>query len=232
MSSYLKQINELLTTKNSNTSNNAPDPAIAYESCLKSLLATAVPVDEFSAFLSESHDRLGKIDAALRAIYFRTMRYCISDKKHCDALVKEVIQCFNIGLMIHVSYVLIQGIHYILICSLEREAEYLPERMQALKVITRFIKVSPESLPMAIVRSVVSIAAHQEDPFHRVCLETLREMGVTNSTMVATADGFRVLMDAVLDPHCSDIAESILMTFLYLLHDVSTRYNTSMKRYY
>jgi len=91
--------------------------------------------------------------------------------------------------------------------------------MQALKIILKMTNVCAECIPLAVARSIVSIAAHREDSFHLVCMEALRNLSVSNAPLVAESDGFRVLLEAVLDPSFKDLSESILMSFLFLLND-------------
>eukprot|EP00743_Colponemidia_sp_Colp-15_P007761 GILK01008403.1.p1 GENE.GILK01008403.1~~GILK01008403.1.p1 ORF type:complete len:1354 (+),score=260.34 GILK01008403.1:95-4156(+) len=107
--------------------------------------------------------------------------------------------------------------------SLERDPRYVWERMQALKLIRRWLEVNPKEVPRNFVQSLVAITEHAEDNFRRVCLETLRELTVRNTQLVALSGGIHVLVDAILDPSCQDVAESLLLTLLFILNEPSTR---------
>lgn len=62
--------------------------------------------------------------------------------------------------------------------ALEREQRYLWERMQALKLCRQVMEVAPESLSRTVVMALVSIAEFPEDDFRKVCLDTLKELGM------------------------------------------------------
>ena len=78
-------------------------------------------------------------------------------------------------------------------------------------------------IPPCFVRSLVAVASHKEDNCRRVCLEALRELAITNTAIVAHCDGIRVLFDAILDSACQDLAESLVLTVLFIMNDASTR---------
>ena len=46
---------------------------------------------------------------------------------------------------------------------------------------------------------------------------------IRNPSVVSTSAGTKVLLAAVVDPKYKDIAESIVMTFLFILDDANTR---------
>jgi rapamycin-insensitive companion of mTOR len=69
----------------------------------------------------------------------------------------------------------------------------------------------------------VAISGSKEDTFRRVCLDTLREMAVLNIAAVAQCNGIKTLFDAVLDPACEDVAESLVLTLMFLLNEAPKR---------
>ena len=79
-------------------------------------------------------------------------------------------------------------------------------------------------VPPCFVRSLVAITAHKDDNCRRVCLETLRELAITNAAIVAQCDGVRVLFDAILDPSCQDLAESLVLTILFIFKNTTHRF--------
>jgi hypothetical protein len=116
-----------------------------------------------------------------------------------------------------------QGIDLLVIISLEKEADFSWERMQALKIMKKILDLAPRLFPIGFARSLVAIAAEKGDNFRRVALETLRELGIKNSGIAYEADAFRVLFDAVIDPTTSELSETILLSMLYLLNSAETR---------
>jgi hypothetical protein len=119
--------------------------------------------------------------------------------------------------------ILLQEISLLVIISLEKEPDFSWERMQALKIMTKFLDLFPAQFPLGFARSLVAIAAEKGDNFRRVALETLRELGIKNPKVAHEADAFRVLFDAVIDPSTSDLSETILLSMLHLLNSAETR---------
>ena len=108
--------------------------------------------------------------------------------------------------------------------SYEREQD-VTERMQAIKLIRRYISVMPAEFPVSFVRSLIAVASNVEDSFRRVTIEVLRELSLVNSQLVASCYGFKVLVEAVIDPTLQDVSEPILMTILQLVSDPKSRGN-------
>ena len=107
--------------------------------------------------------------------------------------------------------------------SLEKEADFSWERMQALKLMKKFLDIAPDLFPIGFARSLVAVASEKNDNFRRVALETIRQIGTWNAKIACDAGAYRVLFDAVLDPSTSSLAECILMTMLHLLNSPDTR---------
>lgn len=176
-----------------------------------SLISKPAPLDEFVQFLRQVYNTLILGDAAVRVVLLRVIRLALHDASHCNALIKEEI-------------------HWIIISSLERDHDYVQERMQALKVMKKFISISPGEFPQSFMRSLVAVANHKDDNIRRVCLETLRQLTVINPAIVLQASGLSCLLDAVIEPSTHDMAESILMSVLYLLNDSSSRWLCFIER--
>jgi hypothetical protein len=78
--------------------------------------------------------------------------------------------------------------------------------------------------PTSLAFSLVAVCGHKEDDaFRRLCLETLREMAVSQPELVARANGFKPLVEAVTDGGVQDLAEPIMLTLLHVVNDSSTR---------
>jgi hypothetical protein len=120
--------------------------------------------------------------------------------------------------------VVLSEIHWVVVASLERDGEYTPERMQALKLMERYMDISRSQFPVAFARSIVAVANAKEDSFRKLCLETLRSLSLRNPHVVAFANGFSSLLDAVIEPLSRELADKILFSILYLLDDCQTRY--------
>ena len=97
------------------------------------------------------------------------------------------------------------------------------ERMQALKLIEKTRLIAPRTFPIAFARSLVAIANHKEDTFRKISIEALRSLSMVNPALVASVDGFIPLLDAIIEPINPPMADSILLTILYLLNDPHTR---------
>lgn len=75
-------------------------------------------------------------------------------------------------------------LHFFISRSLEREKTFEAERMQALKLIRRMVEVDCKVIPHNLIRSLVSIAEHNEDNFSRIAVETICELSKFNSLIV------------------------------------------------
>lgn len=161
-------------------------------------------VEEFETFLRTIHNSLVQADTSTRSILLRLIRISLISKFHIDALVTAEI-------------------HWIVTSSLEREHEFVQERMQALKLIRQCIELHPENFPIAYARSLVAVASNKDDNIRRVCLETLRELCVVNPEIAVQASGVSSLLDAIIEPSTQDMADSILMSLIFLLNDPKSR---------
>ena len=141
---------------------------------------------------------------AIRAATLRTVRYFARDKEFVSAALQARLHVF-IGL------------------SLEKDGKHEMERMQAMKLIRKLIEVAPDLFPRSVVVSMVAIASHPEDPFCRVCLESLCELVVRNARIVAWGGGIRILVDAIHMKKFEDIVEPITLTLMYLINAPETR---------
>ena len=54
-------------------------------------------------------------------------------------------------------------------------------------------------------------------------ISMLRELALANPRLVAAVNGFVCLVEAVVDPISLELAESILLSLLYLLNNAHTR---------
>mmetsp|Transcript_21477 Transcript_21477/g.31154 ORF Transcript_21477/g.31154 Transcript_21477/m.31154 type:complete len:1569 (+) Transcript_21477:93-4799(+) len=201
--SPLETINDILL-KGDRDGTPSKELTVSIGTCCRQLESNTFPEDEFSSFLSEVHDHIVVKDSAVRSVLLRAIRYGLKSEHACELLIKH-------------------GIHILVVVSLEKDNDFSWERMQALKLINKFMDLSPDSFPLAFARSLVAVSMEKSDNFRRVVLESLRELGIKNTKVAYEAGAFRVLFDAILDPTISYLSESILMTMLYLLNSPNTR---------
>lgn len=171
----------------------------------KSLETSTHTLEDFTTFIEETYDILIKGDSSKRSSILRVIRYCLTSK---DA-VKIMIN---------------QQLHWAIVSSLEKDGDCAVERMQALKVMEKVQQVASDIYPLTFARSLVAVANFKEDNFRKICIDSLRDLALTNPGLVAAVDGFVPLMDAVLEPITQPMADSILLAIIYLLNDPVTRY--------
>ncbi len=100
----------------------------------------------------------------------------------------------------------------------------LTERFHALKLISYWVETHPQSVPRAFFQSLVAIASHSpEDQLKKPVIEILRLGAVYCTELCAAAGGLNVLVESLIDPGCPEIAESIVMTLIYLINEPKTR---------
>ena len=105
-----------------------------------------------------------------RAISYRLLRHSIYDRDSVERLLEHSLDWY-------------------LVKSLSRDNKYAAEREQALKFIRAIIDVGSERsaphmfaglgrVPLSepVMRALIAIAEHPEDPFRQICLETLAEI--------------------------------------------------------
>lgn len=107
--------------------------------------------------------------------------------------------------------------------ALEREDRFLWERMQAMKLVKHMVDIAPGTITRSIVMALVSVSSNLDDEFGKLCLVTLREVALFNPRVVAESNSFEVLVDAILDPRCEELAPSLTFSMLYLLDKEATR---------
>jgi hypothetical protein len=143
-------------------------------------------------------------DSTKRGLILRTIRLCIEGPQYVKTVVAEEI-------------------HWLVVESLERDGDHTMERIQAIKFMDKVRTVDAEHFPAAFGRSIIAIANSKDDPFRKICIESLRELAIANPSLLASLYGFATLIDAVLEPITQDLADNVTITLLYLLNDPNTR---------
>lgn len=107
---------------------------------------------------------------------------------------------------------------YIVISSLIKDRKADLEREQALKFVRGFldIKDGVKELSRAVVRTVVSIAEHNEDRLRSICLETLAEILVRDPQLALASGSMAILCDALTEGSYK-APQSLISGFLFLL---------------
>jgi len=113
--------------------------------------------------------------------------------------------------------------HLMTVRSLEREPRFLEERVLALKLVRKMAVVAGQQLPRTLLRSLVAIANHRDDQLKEAAIDSLREISMIDTRAVAECGGMDALVRAVLDPSMENLANSVLLTILFLLNDSATR---------
>jgi len=109
---------------------------------------------------------------------------------------------------------------------IEKDAKqtFVMERFQTLKLISHWVETDPHSVPRIFFQSLVAIATHTpEDQIKKPVIEILRKGSIFCTNLCAWSGGINVLIESIIDPGCSDISESIVLTMLYLINEPKTR---------
>ncbi|KAH7098966.1 Rapamycin-insensitive companion of mTOR, N-term-domain-containing protein [Auriculariales sp. MPI-PUGE-AT-0066] len=119
------------------------------------------------------------------------------------------------------------GIDYYIVRSLARDSKHAVEKEHAIRLIRTMVEVgrlSSSGSPAgeAVMRALVSIAEHVEDPFRLASIETLAEIMLLDVDLVSRTGGMRVLL-GVLAEGPEEMAPTLATTFLYLLDMPATR---------
>ena len=145
-------------------------------------------------------------DKKLRVQACRAMRYITCNQIILDNMIK-----LNIPL-------------FIMIC-LEREdsSKFYWERLGALKWMRHIIDNYPLSIPKCCIMTLITIATNNKHEYRRICLDSLRELSIINPFVVQKSNGFKVLIDLILNPQLTDISNHLILTILYILDHPNTR---------
>lgn len=144
--------------------------------------------------------------AEVRAAALRAIRYLLKD----EITVKSILR-------VNLPIFIVRSIDVVL--------ENRTERIQALRLVRKFLSISPQLFPPAFTRSLVAIAQDgltEHDSLTRACWALLAELSImcpTSSTKDTQNNAFNAIMDATLagnQPH--GMCESLIATLLYLLN--------------
>ena len=115
------------------------------------------------------------------------------------------------------------NLEHFIIRSFEIEGKN-PERLEACKLIRRWLEISPMNFPKGLCNSLIALSEVENDEFKDFGIEALRLLSSSNLILVAWSGGLRVLINTVLDIKCSSaLSENIIFTLSYLLNESNTR---------
>lgn len=144
--------------------------------------------------------------AEVRAASLRAIRILLKDVQAVETLLRCNLPIF-------------------IVRSIDIVLENRQERIQALRLVRKFLSISPHLFPPAFTRSLIAIAQDgqvEHDILTRACWAILAELSII-SPRSATRDtqncAFNAIMDAALtgnQPH--GMCESLISTLLYMLN--------------
>ncbi|KAJ7644182.1 Rapamycin-insensitive companion of mTOR, N-term-domain-containing protein [Roridomyces roridus] len=128
-----------------------------------------------------------------------------------------------------------QTLDWYIIRSLTRDNKFVMEKEQVIKLIRTVVEVGTvrndsggstgsRKVPLsgAVMRAFVAVAEHTEDPFRSICIQTLAEILVIDTDLVARTGGIRFLLHA-LGEGPLEIAPLLASAFLHIVDSPRTR---------
>ncbi|KAJ7095819.1 Rapamycin-insensitive companion of mTOR, N-term-domain-containing protein [Mycena belliarum] len=128
-----------------------------------------------------------------------------------------------------------QTLDWYIIKSLTRDNKYTMEKEQVIKLIRTIVEVGTVRsefrgaggcgivpLSAAVMRAFVAVAEHAEDPFRPICIQTLAEILVIDTDLVARTGGMRFLLHA-LGEGPLELAPILASAFLHIVDSPRTR---------
>lgn len=136
---------------------------------------------------------------------YRLTRYAVADRK---------------------SLQIIRSLHTdeLVMLSLVKESKASIEREQALKFVRAFLDVKDgvREISRAVVRTIVSVAEHEEDRLRNISVMTLAEILVRDPQLIFEAGAFGTLHDALSEGTFA-ASESLVTSFLHVLDAPQSR---------
>ncbi|KAF9267369.1 hypothetical protein L218DRAFT_977972 [Marasmius fiardii PR-910] len=151
-----------------------------------------------------------KRSAQCRAIAYRVIRHVLVDAESVKNLRRQEIDWY-------------------IVRSLQRDNKFAAEKEQVIKLLRTIVEVRTSRqekqnadehgiVPLSepVMRALVAVAEHSEDPFRLICIETLAELAVMDIDLVARSGGIRVLLH-VIGEGPIDITPILAFTFLHIV---------------
>lgn len=136
----------------------------------------------------------------------RAIRYLLKDRVSVKSLLRISLPIF-------------------IVRSIDIVLENRTERIQALRLVRKFLSIAPDLFPSAFTRSLIAIAQDgqvEHDTLTRACWALLAELSImspVSSTKDTQNCAFNAIMDAALAGNQSHgMCESLISTLLYMLN--------------
>ncbi|KAG2009933.1 ste16 [Coprinopsis cinerea AmutBmut pab1-1] len=167
----------------------------------------------------------------------KTVEPCLADKcsKHCRAVAYRLIRQALVDSEAVTQ--LGRSLDWYFVKSLQRDNKHAQEKEQALKLIRTIIEVSTThrdgsiatnvsmgnvQLSEVVMRAIIAVAEHPEDPFRPICIQTLTEILLMDIELLVRSGGFKVLLH-VLGEGPSELTPIIASAFLHIVDSPRTR---------
>ncbi|KAF9004644.1 Rapamycin-insensitive companion of mTOR, N-term-domain-containing protein [Cyathus striatus] len=127
------------------------------------------------------------------------------------------------------------AVDWYMIKSLNRDNKHAAEKEQVIKLIRTIVEVGTvkkdgtaaggtSNVPVseAVMRAVIAVAEHAEDPFRPICIQTLSEILLIDIDLVARTGGIRLLLH-ILGEGPVEITPILASAFLHIVDSPRTR---------
>ncbi|ORY30470.1 ARM repeat-containing protein [Rhizoclosmatium globosum] len=118
------------------------------------------------------------------------------------------------------------GIDVFLVRALTRDHRYDIEREQAMKMVRAFLDIegAVQDMSFSLIRLLVALAENPDDKLRVVALETICEIAILNTELLAKCGGIRVIFGALGETFAKPAVNQILVsTIMFLLDSESSR---------
>ncbi|KAH8114744.1 Rapamycin-insensitive companion of mTOR, N-term-domain-containing protein [Phellopilus nigrolimitatus] len=147
-----------------------------------------------------------------RATAYRLLRHSLVDRDSVERLLEHSLEWY-------------------IVKSLTRDNKYATEREQVVKLLRVVVEIGAERrsaglghVPLAepVMRALIAVAEHPEDPLRQICCETLVEILLIDVDLMAWTGGTRVLFQALSEGPI-ELVPLIATAFLYIVDAPKTR---------
>ncbi|THH23167.1 hypothetical protein EUX98_g8011 [Antrodiella citrinella] len=169
-----------------------------------------------------------------RATGYRLIRHLLVDPPSVEKLREQSIDWYIVK-RVMCLLLSIPLLTRILDRSLARDNKHAVEREQAIKLVRAMVEIGSQrrtphacvgtgtvQLSKQIMRALVAVAEHPEDPFKPICVQTLSEILLIDIELMAKTGGIRVLLHALAEGPL-EMAPIISSAFLYIVDSPRTR---------
>ncbi|KAF9077790.1 Rapamycin-insensitive companion of mTOR, N-term-domain-containing protein [Rhodocollybia butyracea] len=147
-----------------------------------------------------------------RAVAYRVIRHSLVDAESVKKLNEQEIDWY-------------------IIRSLHRDNKSAVEKEQAIKLIRAIVEMgtvynggASGAVPLSepVIRAFIAVAEHADDPFRFICIQTLAELAILDTDLLAKTGGIRFLLHAIGEGPV-EITPILAFTFLHIVDSPRTR---------